>query len=153
MEVLANEPGAVYGQSTRSSEIKRSTSFPNDSSIFLSKPGGFSDVVSEMIQKLNRLSELLPNWDSYNADAPSQNAVTNALSFLVNNYYLDLPFYFLAPGVNGEVMIEFKKGTHAAELYFLPDGSDELILFESDEVKLEGDLNQGIRQLIKFFNP
>lgn len=153
MEALVNEPVAVYSQSTRSSEIKRSPSLRQESSIFLSTPSGFSDVVSEMIQKLNRLSELLPNWDSYNADAPSPSALGNALSFLIENHSLSLPFYFLAPGVNGEVMIEFKNGKRAAELYFLPDGTNEFFLFEDDEDVLENNLNEGFRILIHFLNP
>ncbi len=153
MEALVNEPVAVYGQSTRSSEIKRSPSLRHDSSIYFSKASGFSDVVSEMIQKLSRLNELLPNWDSYHADAPSPVAIHNALFFLIKNHSLALPFYFLAPGVNGEVMIEFKNGTRAAELYFLADGSNEIILFENDEVVLESNLSEDFRRLIQFFNP
>lgn len=153
MEALANEPAAIYGKSSTSTEIESSFSLRQNSSIFLSKRSAFSDEVAEMILKLNRLIALSKNWDSYNADAPSQIAIANALSFLVNNYYLDLPFYFLAPGVNGEVMIEFKNDELAAELYFLPDGTDEFILFEADELKIESNLNEGFHELIQFLNP
>ncbi len=153
MGVLLNEPEAIYAQSTTKFESKRSFSFPTDSSIFLSKGTVLSDEVAEMNLKLNRLASLTQNWDSYQADAPSHIAITRAQSFLKQNHFLDLPFYFLAPGVNGEVMIEFKKGIHAAELYFLADGADELILFEDDEVKFEGTLSNDFRKLISFFNP
>lgn len=153
MEVLINEPTAIYSQSTRVAETKRIFSIRNDSSIFLSRPTEFSEIVAVMIQKLSRLHTLSENWDSYHADAPSPVAISNAQYFLIDNHYLSLPFYFLAPGVNGEVMIEFKKGILAAELYFLPDGTDELIHFEGDEVKFEGTLSEGFKRLIAFFNP
>ena len=55
-------------------------------------------------------------------------------------------------GVNGEIMIEFQKGDRSAELYFLPDGQTELILFEEDEVALEGNLAHHFRDLLNFFN-
>lgn len=49
-------------------------------------------------------------------------------------------------------MIEFQQSGKAAELYFLPDGKDELVLFEEDEVALEGDLASNFRDLLNFFN-
>ena len=153
MGVLLNEPEAIYAQSTTKFGSQRSFSFHTDSSIFLSKGTVISDQVAEMNLKLNRLASLPQNWDNYQADAPASIAITHAQSFLKQNHFLDLPFYFLAPGVNGEVMIEFKKGTYSAELYFLPDGTDELILFEGDEVKFEGMLSEDFRLLISFFNP
>lgn len=153
MEVLAHEPAVIYGKSSTINVIESSFSLRQNSSIFLSKKSSFPDIISEMILKLNRLMMLSKNWDSYNADAPSELAIANALSFLVNNYYLDLPFYFLAPGVNGEVMIEFKAGNLAAELFFLPDGTDEFVLFDDDEVKYEGNLGEDFSSLIQFLNP
>ncbi|NJL14807.1 MAG: hypothetical protein HC913_18605 [Microscillaceae bacterium] len=122
---------------------------PNVSSIFLKSPvktgtsygqneawgifygiNEISDRVVEMFQKLNRIEQLRSNWDSYDAIPPSSTAIDLARSFLIKNHGLSLPFYFLAPGVNGEVMIEFSNPPKAAELYFLPDGQDELILLQ-----------------------
>lgn len=106
-----------------------------------------------MLQKLNDIQHLPQNWDSYQADAPSAEAVANVRSFINDNRFHDLPFYFLAPSVNGEIMIEFKNGKRAAELYFLPDGTNEFFLFEDDEDVLESNLNEGFRILIHFLNP
>lgn len=106
-----------------------------------------------MIQKLNEIELLAQNWDSYQAAAPSTVAVANARSFIIDNRSLSLPFYFLALGINGEVMIEFKNGNRAAELYFLADGTDEFFLFEDDEDVLESNLDKGFRLLIHFLNP
>ena len=153
MQALVNEPAASYGQSTTAPNISSFFSLGQHSSIYLSKQSGFSDRIAEMIQKLNRIKQLSKNWDSYRADAPSPVALANAQSFLIDNHDLALPFYFLAPGVNGEVMIEFKQETKAAELYFLPDGENEFVLFEEDEVFLEANLNDNFHQLLDFFNP
>ncbi len=153
MQALVNEPTALYGQSTTASfDAEFMPSARYSSSIYLSNDSRFPDHIAAMFQKLNRLAALPKAWDSYRAEAPSPVALDEARSFIIHNYMLDLPFYFLAPGVNGEVMIEFQKGTKAAELYFLPDGQCELILFKDDEVEREGDLENNLRELIDFFS-
>ncbi|TVR89366.1 MAG: hypothetical protein EA411_02560 [Saprospirales bacterium] len=152
MKVFLNEPAESYGEATTASRIGSIFSPSRNSSIYLSQPQYFPDKVAEMIRKLQRLKSLPPGWDSYSADAPSPVAVALAESFLVENYYLANLFYFLAPGVKGEIMIEFKKGDKAAELYFLPDGANELILYDKDAAVMEGNLNDHFKNLIAFFN-
>jgi hypothetical protein len=152
MQALLNEPAESYREATTALRIGSFFSPSRNSSIYLSQPHYFPDKVAEMIRKLQRLKHLLPGWDSYSADAPSPAAVALAESFLVENYHLANLFYFLAPGVNGEIMIEFQKEDKAAELYLLPDGANELILFEKDDVVLEGNLKDHFKDLIAFFN-
>jgi hypothetical protein len=106
-----------------------------------------------LLNKLNRLRDLPHNWNSYGAEPPSPAAIRGAQLFLINHHHLALPFYFLAPGVNGEVMLEFQEQNKAAELYFLDDGQTELILFQDDEIVAESNLDEGFRGLINFFNP
>ena len=152
MQALVNEPTATYGQSTTSSRgVENSMPEWRSSSIYFNPTNSFSDKIAEMFRKLNRIARLPANWDSYAADSPSPTAVTEARSFLMENHMLDLPFHFLAPGVNGEVMIEFQKGNKAAELYFEPSGENEVILFEDDEMKHEGNLGEHFHKLIEFF--
>lgn len=122
------------------------------SSIYLSHKREYPTKVAELFQKLNRLRELPYNWDSYGAEKPSPAAIRGAQLFLIHHHHLALPFYFLAPGVNGEVMLEFQNQKKAAELYFLNDGQTELILFQDDEVVAETTLDMGFRRLIHFFN-
>lgn len=153
MEALVNEPVMPYGQAITQPYIGGFFTLESgSSSIYLSPQKGFSDRIAEMFQKLNRIGQLSQNWDSYQAEAPSPAAIANARNFLIDNHALALPFYFLAPGVNGEIMIEFQKGNRAAELYFLPDSQTELILFEEDEVTLEGNLTDHFCDLLNFFN-
>jgi len=153
MQLLVNEPDVIYGsESTTSPVIQGAMLTSSDSSIYLTRPAMFSPVVSSLLQKLERISKLKNNWNSYNADPPSDTAIVAARDFIVNNHYLDLPFYFISPGVNGEVMLEFSKDNRAAELYFNPDGSTELILFLDNKVKHESTLDEGFRKLTDFFN-
>lgn len=153
MQALVNEPAMPYGQATTQPSIGGFFSMESgSSSIYLSPQIGFSDRIAELFQKLNRIGKLAHNWDSYQAAAPSPAAITKARNFLIDNHTLALPFYFLAPGVNGEILIEFQEDGRSAELYFLPDGQTELILFEKDEVALEGSLAHHFRDLLDFFN-
>lgn len=153
MQALLSEPLVSYGGTATSlHDDKVDRKMWQSSSIYLSRPYQFPDKIAEMFQKLSRLTALKAGWDSYGAQVPSDTAINEARSFLMENYMLDLPFYFLAPGVNGEVMIEFQKGNRAAELYFLPTGQNELILFKDDEAYLEGTLQGNFRHLISFFN-
>ena len=108
--------------------------------------------ITDFIQKLNNFARLKDNWDSYGAEAPSKISIKNARQFLLNNAQVALPFYFVSPGVNGEVIIELKNENKAAEIYFLPDASSELVMFEGDDCIFEGSLNEAFSTLIRFFN-
>ncbi len=153
MQPLVNEPDVIYGtQSVTTAEMPQELITSLESSIYLTKPVVFSSVVASLLQKLERLRTLKNNWNSYNADPPSNTSIVAARDFIVNNHYLDLPFYFISPGVNGEIMLEFSKDNKAAELYFNPDGSTELILFLDNKVQHESTLGEGYRNLIDFFN-
>ena len=100
---------------------------------------------------LLKFKDLKDNWDGYGAQAPDWNAIDAAIIFLDKVNDLDLPLYFVAPGVNGEVMIEFKVGNDkAAEIYFNPDNSTEMLLFVGDDGFFEGTLDKGLNQLIDF---
>jgi len=112
----------------------------------------FSDHISQFLQKLDRIEQLKRNWNGYDAEAPSKTAIQNARQFITENSEISLPFYFIAPGVDGEIMLEFNQDDKAAELYFLDDGSTELLLFKKDDTILEGTLEGHFSNLIHFFN-
>src|SRR5690554_4929141 len=114
MQALVNEPTISRGPSTTASNISSFFSLRHQSSVYFDAQVGFSDRIAEMILKLNRVKKLPKNWDSYQAEPPSPIAVANAQAFLIDNHKLALPFYFLAPGVDGEVMVEFKLENRAA---------------------------------------
>ncbi|MCB0611386.1 MAG: hypothetical protein H6562_11380 [Lewinellaceae bacterium] len=115
-------------------------------------PNIISEDAKEIWNKLIRFKKLQNNWDSYGALAPSIVAIEAAVDFIKEADSMNLPIYFTAPGRNGDVMVEFKgRGTKAAEIYFNPDGSNELLLFENDECKLESTLEKDKKALISIF--
>lgn len=109
-------------------------------------------VIISFIQKLNSYINLNDNWDSYGAMPPSKTSISNARRFLINNAHVSLPYFFISPGVNGEVMIELSNGQKAAELYFNPDKTTELLLYENDRCILENNVKDSLSKLINFFN-
>lgn len=134
------------GEKSLESSSEISTVFP--------KRTGIRSRVQELWLKVERFRALQENWDSYGALPPSKTAIDSAIDFLRKVNQTQLPLYFAAPGVNEEVMVEFKgEGAKAAEVYFNPDGSTELLLFQDDEVELEGDLEENYPDLIQFFKP
>lgn len=109
------------------------------------------DRVKDMVLKLDAFGRLQAGWDGYKADVPSPKAIHAAKMFIYDHAETILPFYFVAPGVNGEVMIEFKDQTKAAELFFNPDGSNELLLFDGTNLLLESSLEENPRALFDYF--
>jgi len=104
-------------------------------------------------KKLNSFKKLEANWDSYGASPPLDISIENAVDFVKEMDHFGLPFYFTAPGVNGEVMVELKGvEDKAAEVYFNPDGSSEFLLFSRDECVFEGTFEEHKKELVSFFN-
>jgi hypothetical protein len=153
MQALLSEPLLVNRQpSSTLQEFSPLIVKQETSSTVLYSHTSFPEAIAEMFKKLKRFHDLAPNWDSYGAEPPAPLAISRAISFLMRNYKLALPFYFIAPGANREIMLEFQRGNKAAELYFLPEGNDELILFENDQVVGEGNFDTLFRELINHFN-
>lgn len=99
------------------------------------------------IAKLQGFTYLQANWDSYGAVPPTELAIKNAKDFLIHADKKSLPVYFVAPGRNGEVLIELKdEQDRTAEIYFNEAGSIEMLLFESDDCIFEGEYSE--KQLI-----
>lgn len=104
------------------------------------------------IAKVSSFANLKENWDSYGAVVPKDIAISNANDFIYQMDSIGLHPYFVAPGKNGEVMIEFKNENRAAEIYFNPDGTNELLLFTNNEVIFEGSIEQSRDRLFEFIN-
>lgn len=111
-----------------------------------------SEEAKQIISKLNQFKVLNENWDSYGAIPPSIESVEKAIRFVKKADKNLLPFYFTAPGPNGELVIEFRKGNREAAVYFNPDGTTELIHSENHQTQLEGSLEKNYRDLLNFIN-
>jgi hypothetical protein len=111
-----------------------------------------SSPTKQFITKLESFKSLEPNWDSYGAQPPSSKIVETAITFVKKADKNELPLYFVAPGPNGELVIEFRKGNKEASAYINPDGSTELILNEGNNYVLEGTLEANYKDLLTFIN-
>lgn len=100
-----------------------------------------SPNANKILFKLYSFKLLKPNWDGFGAQVPSSEVLKQAEKFLVVADENDLPFYFSAPGPNGEIVMEFKKGQISAEVYFEESESYEMILYDEINQIYSGDLN------------
>ncbi|MBP6826065.1 MAG: hypothetical protein KA165_05865 [Saprospiraceae bacterium] len=128
--------------------------FINSSSILISrsKTLALNPNNRRIIQKLNSFDFLLPNWDSYNAEKPSQKAIEEARQFVYHLNYEGVRVYFTAPGRKGEILLELKNDTKAVEIYFYEDSKSDYFLFEQNTLVGEGSTRDGLKNIIDFIN-
>ncbi len=111
-----------------------------------------SASAKQFISKLNSYRVLEPDWDSYGADVPSDESIDQAIGLIKKADRNALPVYFVAPGPNGELVIEFKKGKKEAAVYINPDRSTELVVRQGDNYLLEGTLEENYSDLLSLIN-
>lgn len=106
----------------------------------------------QVIKKLDSFRMLKHNWDSHGAVQPDNSTVEKVVS-LVKQLDEDgvIPL-FVAPGPNGEILLEFKAGDMEAELYINADGSDHLLIYDGDQCKVEGTMAEHIQDFIQVFS-
>jgi hypothetical protein len=106
--------------------------------------------LKDLVNKLRSFKELKENWDSYGALPPSPATIDAAIRFIRKADRNLLPLYFAAPGPNGELVFEFRNGNREAAVYFNPEGTNELILLEQNQIRFEGSLDMNYRDLLEF---
>lgn len=104
-----------------------------------------SDAPSEMslktrktINKIKSYFQLEKNWDGYGASSLKDKVINNAIEFLRLADEDGIDPYFVAPGPNGEILIEFKNKNLEAEIYFNQDKDNQLLIYDGDECVFEG---------------
>jgi len=102
------------------------------------------------ISKLQSFKEITSNWDSYGASKPSEKAINSAISFVKQLDKFNVRVYFTAPGQNGEIVTELKNNQKEVEVYFNPDGSNELYCYKKNDCVFEGKLTANWDKLIDF---
>ena len=118
----------------------------------MSEKQTLSEIAAQMIAKAKSFKSLQDNWDSHGAIAPTSENIERAISFIKHADKNLLPFYFTAPGPNGELVVEFKKGSKEAAAYFNPDGTTELVMNEGDVFLEEGTIENNYKDLLQFIN-
>ena len=101
-----------------------------------------SDQAQEALFRISRFTGLKENWDSYGASTIGQATVEAAKRFVVVMDRKGVAPYFVSPGPNGEVLVEFRmENGKEAEVYFHDDGTRRLLLIDGKEFPFEGDYN------------
>jgi hypothetical protein len=104
-----------------------------------------------MLAKLTAFKSLGENWDSYNAACPSETAIREAEKMV---YRLDregMPFFFTAPGPNGEIVLELKQCHTSMEIFFYADAASDFILSDHDQILEEGLTEPNLQKTIQIF--
>ena len=110
-----------------------------------------SNAAMKAASKILGFRNIADNWDSYGAEKPSESAIVNALSFIRVIDAHGIPVYFTAPGPNGEIVVELRKGNYEAEVYFNADNSNEILIYEGDTCISEGMLDYLLPQILELF--
>lgn len=133
----------------------KGTSFRHLQSATVIRVSGTTSALSpEALKMLDRLEEfksLRDNWDSYNAACPSKTAIRQAEKMVRRLDREGMPFFFTAPGPNGEVVLELKRLHKAVEIYFYADAPSDFILFDNDQIVEEGTTESNLQKIIQFF--
>lgn len=96
----------------------------------------------EALFRLDRFRELRPNWDSYNAAVLSKAALEAAERFIIRLDRKGIPPYFVSPGPNGDVLVQYKcDNGHEAEIWFEKDGSSDMLLITPGKPHYEAALD------------
>ena len=86
----------------------------------------------QQIWKLKSFLNLKENWDSYGAAPAIEHCVQNAINFIkrLDEKYQEV--YFVAPGPNGEVLVELKNSERSVEIIF-DENITEYIKYEGND--------------------
>lgn len=104
----------------------------------------------EAVFRLNRFHELKENWDSYGATVPKAMTILEAKQFVIALDRIGVEPYFVSPGPNGEVMLEYRtEGGLEAEVHFHGDGSDHLLVSQGEDFLFDAafDMNSFLKHV------
>lgn len=86
------------------------------------------------------------NWDSYNAEKPSEIAVTKAISFCLWLSQKSIDIFFTAPIADSDILIELKNGKSNLEFVFSDSNDDKILAWHDGDLNAEAILNDTTRE-------
>ena len=93
------------------------------------------------IKTINSFILLKANWDSYNAEKPSYEAIIKAISFCVWLSQCGIEIFFTAPTPDGDVLVEIRDNNSNVEFIFSKDDNDRILAWSEGEFVTEAILN------------
>ena len=104
----------------------------------------FNHVSSNNLEKIlliNSFSTLKRNWDSYDANEPSKQAIIKANSFILWISEFNQEVFFTAPSPDGSIIVELKNHNAILEFEFTHDSNDSICATQDGELVTEAELN------------
>ena len=135
-------PSIIY----QMNDLKSSTIF-----VTIGETPEMSFSIRRAINKIKSYCDLENNWDGYGAVKPADMTIHNAINFLRRADEDGLEVYFVAPGPNGKIVIEFKKDNLEAEVYFDGDGTEQVLIYDVDNCVIEGSIQDHYEDLKEMF--
>lgn len=116
--------------------------------------GGDMDLGQRVALSENNLNQiktirsfllLKENWDSYNAEKPSPEAIIKAISFSLWLSQRDIEIFFTAPIADGDILVEIKNGNGNVEFVFSVNAEDKILAWCDGDLKAEEQINDTTR--------
>jgi len=107
-----------------------------------------SDDALKIFAKLQSFRQLKENWDGYNAAEPSEHAIRAAVRLVEDLDRAGQKVYFVAPGPNGEIVVEIRRGDRSLEVYIDEQGNREYVVFDGDRCVRESPSVSDVYELI-----
>ncbi|MBX7216654.1 MAG: hypothetical protein K1X90_06740 [Candidatus Kapabacteria bacterium] len=103
----------------------------------------------KVMESLHSFRQLEENWDSYGAAKPSEKAISKAINLVKQLDKAGKAVYFVAPGPNGEIVVELRLGEYSVEIYFDEEGRGEYKRFKNGELDYESATLHGVYELLR----
>jgi hypothetical protein len=97
------------------------------------------------IKTIKSFSLLKENWDSYNAEKPSPEAIIKAISFSLWLSQRDIEIFFTAPIADGDILVELKNENANIEFVFSSNTEDKILAWCDGDLRAEEELNDTTR--------
>jgi len=143
-----------FDGSTTSSMLSESTtnlvgpdffeSFTQNSTVFSieDQSCGLSVTAGNMVEELKSYFGLGENWNGEDAKPPDKDTIIRAISFVKKADIDNLMLHFVAPGPEGEILIELKREDAEAEVYFETEWTTYAHIYNGDKCIDEGELDE-----------
>jgi hypothetical protein len=105
-----------------------------------------SENNSNIILTLKSFLLLNNNWDSYNAEKPSEIAITKAISFCLWLAQKNIDIFFTAPIADSDILVELKNGNSNLEFVFSSNTNDKILAWHEGDLSAEELLNDTTRE-------
>ena len=101
-----------------------------------------SEKIKEAITTIQSFKGLPPNWNSYGANAPSENTIRNSIEFLLRLTKKQRLPSMIIPTPDEGIVIELQEENVRLEFLFLPDNSAEVSGYLDNDLKFDHRLTE-----------